>query len=135
MGKETGTQKLHFRVRFEYKVLAQPFGLFRKRRDIKQEAAAKRRKKAVALQQIPLKGIDILKVDPYYKVYLKEEQGQKMAYAPVEVLFDADSLEDAIPFLMSKDFSNVELMYPDHVCKMFHRKFYPPGGSNAPYGF
>jgi hypothetical protein len=40
MGKETGTQKLHFRVRFEYKVLAQPFGLFRKRRDIKQEAAS-----------------------------------------------------------------------------------------------
>ena len=89
--------------------------MFRKLKDLKQEAAAIRRKKADALQQIPKKGIDILEVDPNYTVYLKEEEGQMIAYAPVEVLFDAESLEDAVPFLMSGDFRNVELMYPEHV--------------------
>ncbi|HHV36068.1 MAG TPA: hypothetical protein GXX59_10965, partial [Syntrophomonadaceae bacterium] len=101
MGKEMGTQKLHFRVRFEYRFIDRSFRLFRKLKDLKQEAAAIRRKKADALQQIPKKGIDILEVDPNYTVYLKEEEGQMIAYAPVEVLFDAESLEDAVPFLMS----------------------------------
>lgn len=115
MGKESGTQKLHFRVRFEFKVVAGPFRLFAKREDLKEKAAANRRKKVKILQQVPVKGINILEIDPHHTVYLNEEEGRKVAYAPVEVIFEADSLEDAIPFLMSKDFSNVELMYPDHV--------------------
>lgn len=115
MDKETGIQKLHFRVRFEYRFIDRSFRLFRKLKDLKQEAAAIRRKKADALQQAPKKGIDILEVDPNYTVYLKEEEGQMIAYAPVEVLFDAESLEDAVSFLMSEDFVNVELIFPDHV--------------------
>jgi len=115
MDKETGIQKLHFRVRFEYRFIDRSFRLFRKLKDLKQEAAAIRRKKADALQQAPKKGIDILEVDPNYTVYLKEEEGQMIAYAPVEVLFDAESLEDAVSFLMSEDFVNVELIFPDHI--------------------
>lgn len=115
MYKEPGTQKLHFRVRFEYRAAARPFRLFAKRRDLKQEAATIRRRKVNILQQVPVKGIDILEIDPNHTIYLKEEEGRKVAYAPVEIFFEAESLEDAIPFLMSKDFSNVELMYPDHV--------------------
>ncbi|MGB4504176.1 MAG: hypothetical protein WBI44_04705, partial [Syntrophaceticus sp.] len=115
MGKESGTQKLHFRVRFEFKVVAGPFRLFAKREDLKEKAAENRRKKVKILQQVPVKGINILEIDPHHTVYLNEEEGRKVAYAPVEVIFEADSLEDAIPFLISKDFSNVELMYPDHV--------------------
>jgi len=115
MEKEPGAQKLHFRVRFAYKVSAGRFRILTKRKDIKKESAAKRRKKVNILQQVPVKGIDILEIDPNHTVCLKEEEGRGVAYAPVEVLFEADSLEDAIPFLMSKDFSNVELLYPEQV--------------------
>ncbi len=115
MEKEPGAQRLRFRVRFAYRVSAGRFRILTKRKDIKKEAAAKRRKKVNILQQVPVKGIEILEIDPNHTVCLKEEEGRGVAYAPVEVLFEADSLEDAIPFLMSNDFSNVELICPEQV--------------------
>ena len=56
-----------------------------------------------------------MEIDTEHTVYIKEENGRKAAYAPVEILFEAESLDAAIPFLVSKEFCNVELMYPEQV--------------------
>jgi uncharacterized membrane protein len=115
MDNQSDTQKLHFRMRLEFKATARPFRLFRKKKDLKEEAATLRRKRVPILQQVPIQGIDILEIDPHHTVYIKDEDGRKAAYAPVEILFEAESLDDAIPFLVSKEFCNVELMYPEQV--------------------
>jgi uncharacterized membrane protein len=115
MDNQSDTQKLHFRMRLEYKATARPFRLFRKGKDLKEEAATLRRKRVPVLQQVPIQGIDILEIDTHHTVYIKDEDGRKAAYAPVEILFEAESLDDAIPFLVSNEFCNVELMYPKQV--------------------
>lgn len=114
MDKEQG-KKLKFRVRFDYKT-PRTFRLFELGRNAKQAATANRRKKVGLLHKIPVKGIEILDVNTDLSVYYGEDKfGRKVIFAPVEVLMTADSLEEAIPFFMLKDFYNVELMRPDEV--------------------
>ncbi|MDD2556201.1 MAG: DUF1616 domain-containing protein [Syntrophaceticus sp.] len=116
MDNNSNTQQLHFRIWLEYKATARPFGLFQKRKDLKEEAATLRRKRVPILHQVSITGIDILEIDPHHTVYIKDdEDGRKAAYAPVEILIGAESLDAAIPFLVSKEFSNVELLYPDRL--------------------
>jgi len=108
-------QNLVFKVRFEYEIPVKTGRLFGKRKDFKQEAEAIREKKINILEKVPVKGIRILEIDPHHEIYIKDEEGGKTACAPVEILFEAETLEDAIPFLLSKDFCGVILQYPGRI--------------------
>ena len=112
---KTPEQNLVFKVRFEYEIPVKTGGLFSKRKDFKQEAEAIREKKINILEKVPVKGIRILEIDPHHEIYIKDEEGGKTACAPVEILFEAETLEDAIPFLLSKDFCGVILQYPGRI--------------------
>ena len=41
--------------------------------------------------------------------------GKKLAYAPVSIVFYADSLEDAVKFTMKEEFRKVEVLEPEDV--------------------
>lgn len=112
---KTPEQNLVFKVRFEYEIPVKTGGLFGRRKDFKQEAEAIREKKINILEKVPVKGIRILEIDPHHEIYIKDEEGGKTACAPVEILFEAETLEDAIPFLLSKDFCGVILQYPGRI--------------------
>lgn len=108
-------QNIVFKVRFEFEVPVKTGRLFGRQKDFKQEAAETRKKKISVLEKVPLKGIRILEIDPHHHVYIKDEEGKRIACAPVEILFEAESLEDAIPFLLSKDFCGVILQSPGRI--------------------
>jgi hypothetical protein len=38
-----------------------------------------------------------------------------VAYAPVEVVLDTDSIEDLIPFLLRDEFRKIEVIAPDEI--------------------
>jgi len=112
---KTPEQNLVFKVRFEYEIPVKTGWLFGRRKDFKQEAEAIREKKINILKKVPVKGIRVLEIDPHHDIYIKDEEGRKTACAPVEILFEAETLEDAIPFLLSKDFCGVILQYPYRI--------------------
>ena len=69
------------------------------------------------LRNVPLQGIEIEEITmsgDVYTVY-DEVRAQSVAYAPVAVEFNADSIEDAIQFIMREEFRKVEIIEPDHL--------------------
>ncbi len=112
MDRNKKTKRLHFRIRFEYRILPRGLRVFKKRRDLKREAASIRRERLAALQKDFIKGIRILDVDPNYSVYFKDDEGQDVAFAPAQIGFSANTPQDLVSFLLSKGFEHIQLLDP-----------------------
>jgi hypothetical protein len=109
-------QRLKFKVRFDYKGKPKPARFFfggRKTEDVAQEI----REQQVALwRNIPLQGCFIENMDlcEVYSVY-DEEVDDEVAYAPLELVVTAESLEDLLRFIMKEEFRRVEILAPPSI--------------------
>jgi hypothetical protein len=108
--------KLKFKVRFDYKGKPRPARFFfggRKTEDVAQEI----REQQVALwRNIPMQGSYIENIDlcEIYSVY-DEEMDEEIAYAPLELIVSAESLEDLLRFIMKEEFRRVEILEPASI--------------------
>lgn len=110
------SKKLRLKVRFDYKGVAkQRKSLFGKP-NTTQMAEKTREQKAALLRSVPVQGITIEDIDMSADVYLVyDDFGGEVAYAPVIVTFVADSLEDAVHFIMKEEFRKIEVLEPESV--------------------
>lgn len=105
--------KFKFKVRFDYKGKPKPARFFfggKRTEDVAQEL---REQQVARWRNIPLQGITVKNVDPgdIYNVY-DEEFDEDIAYAPLELLVTADSLEDLLRFIFREEFRRIEILEP-----------------------
>jgi len=76
-----------------------------------------REQKAILLRNIPIQGVRIDEVNTNSEVYVvnDEANGREIAYAPVEFILEADTIEEVIPFLLRDEFRKVEVLSPEEI--------------------
>ncbi len=69
------------------------------------------------MRNVPVQGISIEDIDMSQDIYslIDDITGKKMAYAPVVITFYADSIEDAIKFIVKEEFRTVEIIEPEEL--------------------
>ncbi len=67
-------------------------------------------------RNVPLQGINVENMDlgEIYSVY-DEESNEEIAYAPLELIVSADSLEDLLRFIIREEFRRIEILEPASI--------------------
>ncbi len=109
-------KRIKIKVRFDYKGKPKPARFFfggKKTEDVAQEY---REQQIARWRNIPFQGIVVEKIDPgeIYNVY-DEEMAEEVAYAPLELLIFADSLEDLLRLVFKEEFRRIEILEPDSI--------------------
>jgi hypothetical protein len=108
---------LKIKVRFDYVSKPKSGKIFGSGRNIEQQAEQVRQHKIALVRNVPIQGIHIEDIDMSLEVYsiIDEITGKPAAYAPVVVTFYADSIEDAIKFIINEEFRTIEVLQPDDL--------------------
>ncbi|MGI5922178.1 MAG: hypothetical protein ACOX6I_10630 [Syntrophomonadaceae bacterium] len=109
-------EKLRMRVRFDYIGKAKSSRLWGNK-NVAQIAEEIRQQKMAFIRNVPIQGIHVEDVDMSADVYtlVDEITGKPVAYAPVTIIFSADTLEDAIQFTMNEEFKTVQVLEPEEI--------------------
>jgi len=103
------------KIRFDYKAEA---GAGRKffwqRHDLRQLAKDIRARNISLLRNLPFQGLSLETLDLEQEVYLVTEEAnhQEVAYAPVEMVVEADSLGDLMPLTLREEFRKIKVLEP-----------------------
>ena len=100
------------KIRFDYK--AEPATsrrFFWQRQDIREQAKEIRAKNVSLLQNLPFQGLMVESLDLEQQVYVIEED-QEVAYAPVEMIVEADSIADLMPLTLREEFRKIKVLEP-----------------------
>lgn len=108
--------KLRLRVRFDYIGRGTSGKLFRNKAS-EQIAEETRQHKVSQIRNVPVQGIHIEDIDMSQEVYsvIDEITGRPICYAPVIIMFSADTLEDVIRFIMKEEFRTIEILQPEQI--------------------
>ncbi|MFY9141215.1 MAG: hypothetical protein WBJ83_01200 [Thermacetogeniaceae bacterium] len=113
----TDETKLRLKVRFDYRGEGKQGRLFSRWKEGEEVAEEIREQKAILLRNIPIQGVKIEDVNTNGEVYVvyDETSDREIAYAPVEFVLEADTIEDVIPFLLRDEFRKVEVLSPAQI--------------------
>ena len=117
LNEEEKSGKLKLKVRFDYKGRAKQNRFPYKSKSVEEVAEQTRDQQVALLRNVPVQGIridDIIMGGEVYTVY-DEIRGVTIGYAPVWIEFTADSIEDAVHFIMKEEFRKVEIVEPDQL--------------------
>ncbi len=105
--------RLKFKVRFDYRGNPRPARFFFGGKKT-EEAAHETREQQVALwRNIPLQGISVDQIDLGETYFIYDgEVDEDIAFAPLELLVYAESLEDLLRFIMREEFRRIEILEP-----------------------
>ncbi len=105
--------KLSFKMRFDYKGSPRPARLFFGGKKTEEVAEEVREKQITLWRNMPLQGIEVISIDAGETYILHDEKkGEDLAFAPLEIHLQADSLEDIIRFIMKEEFRRIEILQP-----------------------
>lgn len=105
------------KIRYDFKAETGTRRFFWKRNDLLEVAKKVRNQKVSLLRNLPLQGINVELLDVDHEVYLIPGDGQKQttAYAPVEMVVEADSLEDLMPLTLREEFRKIKILEPNQL--------------------
>jgi len=108
--------KLKFKVRFDYKGKPKPARFFFGGKKTENVAHDYREQQVQLWRNVPLQGINVENMDlgEIYSVY-DEESNEEIAYAPLELIVSADSLEDLLRFIIREEFRRIEILEPASI--------------------
>jgi len=109
----TGSQ-LRLKVRFDYRGTARRGRVLKTGINESQAAEAIREQKANYLRNVPIQGIHIEDIDMSLEVYTVFDDllNEKAGFAPLTIVVSADSIEDALRFVIKDEFRKVEVLDP-----------------------
>ncbi len=110
-------KKLKLRVRFDYKGWAKNNRFPFRSKSVEEIAEQAREQKVALLRNVPVQGIridEIIMTGEVYTVF-DELRGVSVGYAPVSIELTADTIEDAVRFIMKEEFRKVEIIEPDQL--------------------
>ncbi len=110
--------KIRMKIRFDYRGATKPARFFFRKKSIEEAAEELRDQKMSLWQNIPLQGIEVedIKVfDIYTIVEEYDDSEEEVAYAPIEIILSADSLEDCVYLVSREEFRRIEIMEPSEI--------------------
>ncbi len=118
--QENGSIKA--KVRFDYKGENRPGRLLFGRKEPSKLAEEARDRQYASLKNVPVQGITILDVDISGETYVISDpiKGDEVAFAPMEVTVESDSIEDLAEFILKDEFRKIEIIEPREL-KMNNR--------------
>jgi hypothetical protein len=114
---ERMAEGLKLKVRFDYKGRQQNTRFPFRAKSPEQAAEQIREQKTALLRNVPVQGIQIEDIDmggDIYTVY-DDFTGSSVSFAPVVIRFNADTIEDAVQFIMKEEFRKVEVLEPEQM--------------------
>ncbi len=104
---------IRLKVRLDYKGYPRPNRFFFGGKKTEEVAAEIRDQKATLWRNVPLQGVRIEEVQPY-EIYtvLEGEEEEEVAYAPLELILAANSLEDCVFIVVREEFRTLEILEP-----------------------
>ncbi|MEA4926671.1 MAG: hypothetical protein VB084_15365 [Syntrophomonadaceae bacterium] len=108
--------EIKLKLRFDYPGQVKSGKLFGSKNP-EQQADDTRQHKVAMMRNVPIQGIRIEDIDMSQDIYslIDDITGKKVAYAPVMITFFADSIEDAIKFVIKEEFRTVEILEPEEL--------------------
>lgn len=105
------------KIRLDFKAENDSARFFWQRRDLRQAAQSIREQKVSLLRNLPFQGIQVAELDPDHEVYLVPGEGSsgEAAYAPVEMVVEADSLEDLMQLTLREEFRKIKVLEPEKL--------------------
>jgi len=115
VGEEAG-ERIKCRIRFDFPGYKKPGKFIFGGKDTFEVAEEHRENQVANWENVPMQGLEIEHIEQKetYAV-LDEELEEEVAYAPVELIVDADSPEDILPFIMREEFRKIELHQPQGI--------------------
>lgn len=121
-GEGGGRGPVKARVRLDYRGRTQPYRLFVGAKRAAEVAAENREREVGLLRNLPLQGIRVLEVDASPEIYEVHDvvAGEDVAYAPVIIDLEADSIEDLVRFILREEFRKIEVLEPEELLLSQH---------------
>jgi hypothetical protein len=110
-------KRMRVRARFDYRGEGKQGRVFARGKEGEQVAEEVREQKAIVLRNLPIQGVHIEEINTDSEIYTVRDDlsNREVAYAPVEVVLDTDSIEDLIPFLLREEFRKIEVIAPAEI--------------------
>ena len=104
------------KIRLDYMSFKSNKGFF-SRKNIEDAAEELRQNKVASLRNVPMQGVTIEDIEMNLEVFtlVDEVTGRIKAFAPVNIVLVADSLEDIIPLVMLDEFRTVQVLAPEEI--------------------
>jgi hypothetical protein len=114
-GDKKPAKSLKVRLRFDYRG-EKNGGLFG-RKTSEKVAEEMREHIAALLRNVPRRGISIEEINADLEIYTiyDEESGKEAAFAPLEILVNADRIEDIMGFIVRPEFRRIEVIHPEEI--------------------
>ena len=112
------SEKIRMKIRFDYRGTTRPARFFFGKKSVEEAAEELRDQKMSLWQNIPLQGIEVedIKVFDIYTIVEEDDDfEEEVAYAPIEIIVSADSLEDCAYLISREEFRRVEILQPAEI--------------------
>lgn len=105
------------RVRFDYATEGKSNRRFFAAKGSDEQAEELRQQKTALIRNVPIQGINIEEIDMSLEIYtIFDDMANRLCTcAPVSVTFSAESLEEAIRFIMKDEFRTIEVLEPSEI--------------------
>lgn len=114
---------LKVKLRMDYKGTTKSSYFFFGNRSPEKMAAEVRDQQTNMLKNIPIQGINIEEINTGAEIYTVHDTlhgSDEVAYAPAEIIINADSLEDLVRFIMREEFRKIEILDPPELLLKKH---------------
>ena len=104
-------------IRFDYKARVDRSRFLWRRFDPRENAKKIIAKQVALLWNLPFQGLNVEKIDAEHEVYFAPtgEFQEETAYAPLEMIVQADSLADLMPLTLREEFRKIKVIEPKEV--------------------
>lgn len=105
------------KIRLDFKAEDGGRKFFWKRRNLQEVAKTLRSKQVSLLRNLPFQGINVEELNEDREVYLipDAENHREIAYAPLELTVNADSIEDLMEFTLKEEFRKIKILAPTEI--------------------
>ena len=104
------------RIRFDFKADTGKRRFFWQRRDLQKAAREVRERKVSLLKNLPFQGLSVAEFNLEHDVYLvHDNEAREVAYAPVELLVEADTIEDLMQLTLREEFRKIKVLEPNKL--------------------
>lgn len=108
---------LRARIRLDFKGVGRPGRFFLGGKPTEKIAEEIREQQVALLRNVPMQGIHIEDIDMSPEVYTVSDDtaSGQVAFAPVEIVVAAESLEDLVKFAAREEFRRIEVLEPPNL--------------------
>lgn len=105
------------RIRLDFKAEEGGRKFFWQRQNLREAAKTLRSGQVSLLRNLPFQGLNVKDLEADQEVYLipDEENRKEVAYAPLELVVEADTIEDLMQLTLREEFRKIKILEPTQI--------------------